>query len=94
MGSFTYPYGMAGTKRIQHAIDALSRVPDVFVRVVLLRQLSCENGYSGLHDGISYHTIMGGLTRYRLMVLFPVLYIKFFFAFVTPKGAIDFRNTF
>lgn len=79
MGSFTYPYGMAGTKRIQHAIDALSRVPDVFVRVVLLRQLSCENGYSGLHDGVPYHTIMGGLTRYRLMVLFPVLYIKFFF---------------
>ena len=79
MGSFTYPYGMAGTKRIQHAIDALSRVPDVFVRVVLLRQLSCENGYSGLHDGISYHTIMGGLTRYRLMVLFPMLFIKFFF---------------
>jgi glycosyltransferase involved in cell wall biosynthesis len=81
MGSFTYPDGMAGTKRIQHAIDALRRVPDVFVRVVLLRQLSCENGYSGLHEGISYHTIMGGMTRYKLMILFPVLYIKSFLFF-------------
>ena len=78
MGLHAYPHGMAGTKRIQHAIDALRCASNVFVRVVVLRQLSSGNGYSGLHDGIPYHTIMGGLTRYSVMVLFPVLYLKSF----------------
>lgn len=78
MGQFVYPYGMAGTKRIKHAIDALRGMDNVFVRVVLLRQLSCKNGYSGFHNGIPYHTIMGGLTRNMLLLMFPVLYIKSF----------------
>lgn len=79
MGGFTFPEGMAGTKRIKHAIDALQLMPDVLIQVVLLRQLSVENKGSGIYKGISYHTIMPGLTRNGFMVLFPLLYMKTFF---------------
>ena len=35
MGGFTYPRGMAGTKRIQHAINALKEHPGSVIRVIV-----------------------------------------------------------
>jgi len=75
MGHFTYPYGMAGTKRIQHAIDALKNEQDVFVRVVVLRQLNCDS-CSGWHKDVTYYIVMGALSRFKLLFLFPVLFFK------------------
>ena len=40
MGGFTYPRGMAGTKRIQNVINALKQYPDISTRVILQRQSS------------------------------------------------------
>lgn len=40
LGSFPYPHGMAGPKRIQHAIDGLKSFNDVNIRVISLRQSS------------------------------------------------------
>lgn len=79
MGGFTFPDGMAGTKRIKHTIDALKPISEVMIQVLLLRQLGPEKCYSGVYQGISYKTIMAGLTRNRFMILFPVLFLKAFF---------------
>jgi len=77
MGEFTYPHGMAGTKRIQHAINGLKNNPDVTVRVVLQRQSSSENELSsGVHEGTPYETVMGDLLRAKMVALLPLLYLK------------------
>ena len=76
LGGFPYPRGMAGTKRIQHAIDGMKEAPDVSICVLVLRQSSSRNTLAGMHAGIPYETVMGDLARVRLTLLFPVLTVK------------------
>ena len=76
VGSFGYPHGMAGTKRVQHIIDGIKNHPDISVRVIILRQLSKDNVLSGVHRGVAYETVMGDLLRVRFMASFPVFNIK------------------
>lgn len=76
LGSFAYPQGMAGTKRIQHAIDGIRDDPDVSIRVIVLRQSSDANTLNGHHKGIPYETVMGDLLRFRMAFLFPLFYLK------------------
>lgn len=76
MGGFTYPQGMAGTKRIQHAVMALRVFPGVTVRVVVLRQSSRDNILSGVHDGTPYQTVMGDLLRAKVLFKLPLLYVR------------------
>ena len=76
MGRFTYPRGMAGTKRIQNTINAMKEYPGVAIRVVLLRQSSEENKLSGMHEGTPYQTVMGDLLRTRMFFMLPILYYK------------------
>lgn len=76
MGGFTYPRGMAGTKRIQNIISALKQYPDITTRVILQRQSSELNILSGVHDSTPYETVMGDLLRARMVVLLPLLYFR------------------
>lgn len=76
MGGFTYPHGMAGTKRIQHAIKALRVFPGVTLRVIILRQSSRDNILSGVHEGTPYQTVMGDLLRAKVLVKLPLLYVR------------------
>jgi len=73
MGVFTYPYGMAGTKRVQNVITSLKAYPDVSVRVILQRQASADNVLSGVHEGTPYETVMGDLLRGRMLAALPLL---------------------
>lgn len=75
-GGFTYPYGMASTKRIQNIINALKGVSDVSVRVIILRQRMDKNDLSGVHEGTPYEIIMGDLFKLRMFLLLPMLYYK------------------
>ena len=76
MGGFTYPRGMAGTKRIQNAINALKEYPDIATRVILQRQSSEDNILSGVHEGTPYETVMGDLLRAKMFVALPILYYR------------------
>lgn len=76
MGGFTYPHGMAGTRRIQHVINALKEYPHVSTRVILQRQSSESNILSGVHEGTTYETVMGDLLRARMLVVLPILYFR------------------
>jgi glycosyltransferase involved in cell wall biosynthesis len=76
MGGFTYPHGMAGTKRVQHVIDALKQYPDVTSRVILQRQSSEHNILTGVHDGTPYETVMVDLFRAKVLFVLPLLYLK------------------
>lgn len=81
MGVFTYPRGMAGTKRVQNAISALKAYNDISIRVILQRQSSSDNALSGVHDGIPYETVMGDLLRGKMLAALPKLYYKTMVAF-------------
>ena len=76
LGGFPYPQGMAGTKRIQHAIDALKVREDVSIRVIVLRQSSEENIPCGNHKGIPYETVMPNLLRAKMVLWAPLLWFK------------------
>lgn len=76
VGTFEYPHGMAGTKRIQHAVDGIKSHSDISVKIVILRQSSKHNRLSGVHHGVFYETVMGDLLRAKLIALFPVFNIK------------------
>lgn len=80
MGGFTYPRGMAGTKRIQNAINALKEYPYITTRVILQRQSGKDNILSGEHEGTPYETVMGDILRAKMLVSLPVLYYKTFAA--------------
>lgn len=75
-GQTSYPAGMAGTKRIQHAIDALKVHEDVAVRVIIPRQSSEENPPSGTHEGIPYETVMPDLMRAKMALGAPALWFN------------------
>ncbi|HET6365179.1 MAG TPA: glycosyltransferase [Nitrospirota bacterium] len=74
MGGFTYPRGMAGTKRIQHVINSLKEYPDIATRVILQRQSAEHNILSGVHEGTPYETVMGNLVRAKVLIALPILY--------------------
>lgn len=76
MGEFTYPYGMAGTKRIQNVISSLRKYSDVSCRVILLRQSADLNKLSGNFNGIPYETVMGDLIGIKMLPVLPVLWYK------------------
>ena len=76
MGGFTYPKGMAGTKRIQHVIDALKQYPDIFIKIILQRQSSEDTILSGVHESTPYETIMGDLRQTKMFILLPLLYYR------------------
>lgn len=76
MGGFTYPHGMAGTKRIQNIINSLKEHPDIAICVIIQRQSSGDNILSGVHDGTPYETIMGDLFRAKMLVALPILYCR------------------
>lgn len=76
MGNFTYPHGMAGTKRIHNVINALKEYPDITTRVILQRQSSADNSLSGIYKGTPYETVMGDLLQMRMLLLLPMLYYK------------------
>ena len=76
MGTFTYPRGMAGTKRIQNLINALKQYPDISIRVILQRQSTEHNILSGVHEGTPYETVMGDLFRAKMFVALPLLYYR------------------
>jgi len=76
MGGFTYPHGMAATKRIQNIINALKEFPDVETRVILQRQSSQHNILSGVYENTPYETVMGDLFRGKLFVSLPILHSK------------------
>lgn len=73
MGTFTYPRGMAGTKRIQNMINSLKEYPDLATRVILQRQSSLDNVISGVHEGTPYETVMGDLFRSKMLTALPIL---------------------
>ena len=72
-GTFTYPRGMAGTKRIQNMINALKEYPDLATRVILQRQSALDNMISGVHEGTPYETVMGDLFRSKMLAALPIL---------------------
>ena len=76
MGGFTYPRGMAGTKRIQNAINVLKQYPDIATRVILQRQSAEDNILSGVHEGTPYETVMGDILRAKMFVALPILYYR------------------
>jgi len=73
MGGFTYPRGMAGTKRIQLAMNSLKLYPDIAIRVILQRQSTEYNALCGVHEGTPYETVMGDLFRARMFAALPLL---------------------
>jgi len=76
LGTFPYPRGMAGTKRIQHAIDGLRKLDNVSLGVVILRQSTKLNVLAGTHDGVRYETIMGDLLRGKAAMMAPIFYVR------------------
>lgn len=73
MGSFSYPRGMAGTRRVQNVIDSLRQYPGISLQVILQRQSSQGDPLQGVHRGIPYQTVMGDLLRTRMLLALPLL---------------------
>jgi len=76
MGGFTYPRGMAGTKRIQNTINALKEYPNMTIQIILQRQSTEDNILSGVYEGTPYETVMGNVFRTKMFVALPLLYYK------------------
>jgi len=76
LGGFEYPFGMAGTKRIQHIINGLKLYSGISVRVIIIRQSSQQNVLSGTYQGIPYETLIGDLFRTKMLLMFPLLRSK------------------
>ena len=76
MGGFTYPHGMAGTKRIQNSINALKEFPDIEIQVILQRQSSGDNILAGVHEGTPYKTVVGDFFGARMFAALPIVYYK------------------
>lgn len=77
LGTFPYPHGMAGTKRVQHAIDGIrSCAPDALIRVLVLRQSGDTHCLNGIHKGTQYETVGANLFRTRAVLMAPFLTAK------------------
>jgi glycosyltransferase involved in cell wall biosynthesis len=95
VGNLLYPQGMAGTKRVQHFIDAVRSNPGNLASVLLLRQghSGRDNAtLSGTHKGVPYSTIGADIgANWRL----PVAWLKFLlagFRFLRASRRRGFRN--
>jgi glycosyltransferase involved in cell wall biosynthesis len=75
MGKFPYPYGMAGTKRVQHAIDFL-REEGINSKVLVLRQSGKNNLRSGVYKQTPYDTAVRDAYGWVLLMMLPKLYTK------------------
>lgn len=73
--SIPFPQGMAGTKRIQHAIDGLKE-QGVHSSVIITRQSATLNKPEGDYKGVPYKTLMPGLIGWRLALKLPLLIMK------------------
>jgi len=73
---FPYPHGLAGTKRNQHAIEALKENVNVSVKVLVLRQLTKINKPYGVYNGVPYETIGPDLRRIRFLLASPKFFLK------------------
>ena len=91
MGGFTYPHGMASTRRIQNIINALKEQPCIETQVILQRQSTEENTLSGVYEGTPYQTIMGNLFRVKMLLALPILYYKTIVALKNAKRQ-DYEN--
>ena len=67
---------MAGTKRIQHAINGLKSYSHISIYVVIMRQSSRNNSLAGVYEGIPYETVMGDLFRMKMVLMAPLLFAK------------------
>lgn len=76
LGTFSYPYGIAGTKHMRYVADALRAHSDTSVRVVALRQSGEQNALAGVHAGIPYETVIGDSLWTRITRMAPVLHKK------------------
>ncbi|HVO65022.1 MAG TPA: glycosyltransferase [Syntrophales bacterium] len=76
LGLFPYPHGMAGTKRIQHAIDAFKADFKVMIHVIILYQSSKQNILKGEYEGTVYETMLGDLYGMKKAIFLPLLYIR------------------
>ena len=72
---FPYPQGLAGTKRNQHAIDALKKY-DASVNVLVLRQSTKINTPNGVYNGVPYKTIGPDLRHIRFLLTSPKFFLK------------------
>jgi len=81
IGNFSYPEGMAGTKRVQLFIDFLQK-KGLQIQILLLRQgeESLKKGEGkGWHKGIYYYTTGPGIRMdYSLLFSFPAYFINGF----------------
>jgi glycosyltransferase involved in cell wall biosynthesis len=77
LGDFPYPQGMAGTKRVQHAINALKE-NRIGCSVIVTRQSTGLNQPEGVYQGTKYSTIMPDLIGWRLGLFLPMFISKSF----------------
>ena len=75
-GNFSYPKGMAGTKRIQHAIDVLKSDTSIFIHVIILRQPSSKNPISGVFENTTFETVAPNLLRFKFILFAPFFLMK------------------
>ena len=71
-----YPQGMARTKRIQHAIDALNSYPNISISVLCARQPPELNPAEGEHKGVPYSTIMPDVFRGAFVLKYPLYFFR------------------
>ena len=75
IGGFTYPSGMAGTKRVQHIIDYFFNNNDS-VKVLIVRQQTAHKSLDfGFFKGVFY-TVLGNNLSFFKLLLFPLIYLK------------------
>jgi glycosyltransferase involved in cell wall biosynthesis len=76
LGGFDYPRGMAGTRRIQHAINGLKNYSGISFHVLIVRQSEQLNTLRGTHDGIAYETVTNELSRAKKLLKAPIVNAK------------------
>lgn len=81
LGGFTYPSGMAGTKRVQHFIDYLFNNGNN-VSVITLGntdRISGVNKSKGEYKGVNYFNLASSIHPYLFYLLLPVYWLAGFF---------------
>lgn len=76
MGDFTYPGGMASTRRIQNLINALKESADIESIVIVQRQPRQGAARSGVFEGTHYAILMEDVFKIRMILSLPILYYK------------------
>ena len=71
-----FPRGMAGTKRVQHAVGGLRGFNDVDIQVVITRQATTYNPPTGHHGDVPYQTLLPDMLGWKGVLQLPKLYTK------------------